>query len=435
MIKENKIKSLAFINKWPFFYGFIIVIVGTIGVLASVAGQTVGVSTFTDPVKNALGLSRNQISLAYALGTIASSLLLGIAGKWFDKYGARKVAFFAAIGLAISLLLSSQSASLSDYINQTIGLNNYIFPFIIIMICFFLIRFTGQGVLTLSSRNMIMLWFDEYRGRVNAISSAAVALVFSISPLWIDFLIEDFGWQNAWILMGIGLLVIAVLIYSTFRDSPEKYNLKPDGSLALSSHKSAIKNSIKQFTKHEALRTRSFWMYSLMLAFNGYFVTGLTFHIVSIFGNVGYTKPEALSFFLPMSIVSLSTSVLFNAISDKIQLKRLLFIMILGATICSVGLTVLSLKIGFYLLIGGVGLMSGLYAVLSSVVWPRFFGRKHLGAISGVSMQMIVFSSALGPYLFSLSFKYLGSYSYIAAAGIISLIIISILSIKADNPQ
>lgn len=48
------------------------------GVFFSIPGQTIGVSVFTDPVKDALGLSRNQFSNAYMIGTIASSLLMGV---------------------------------------------------------------------------------------------------------------------------------------------------------------------------------------------------------------------------------------------------------------------------------------------------------------------------------------------------------------------
>ncbi len=428
-------KFSSSINKWPFFYGFVIAVVGTLGVFASVPGQTVGVSTFTDPVKDALGLDRPQISLAYALGTIGSSFLLGIAGKWFDKYGARIVAFGAAIGLAVALLISSQSAVISGLLKSALGVQSWVLSFIVIMFCFFMIRFTGQGVLTLSSRNMIMIWFDQYRGRVNAVSSIAVSLGFSISPLWINFLIEGFGWQEAWFWMADGLVIIGIIIYATFRDSPEKYGLVPDGNIGSKKAQKKTAKPVQDFSRGQALKTRAFWMYGLMLAFNGYFITGLTFHIVSIFGDVGYSKQEALSFFLPMSIVSLTVSVLCNAISDKIKLKYLLYLMIFGSATCSVGLAILKYTVGFYLLIGGVGIMGGLFAVLSSVVWPRFFGRKNLGAISGVSMQMIVFSSALGPFMFSMSFNYLGSYSYIALAGLVGLALITIGSFKADNPQ
>ncbi len=428
-------KFSSSINKWPFFYGLVIAVVGTLGVFASVPGQTVGVSTFTDPVKDALGLDRPQISLAYALGTIGSSFLLGIAGKWFDKYGARIVAFGAAIGLAVALLISSQSVVISGFLKSALGVQSWVLSFIVIMFCFFMIRFTGQGVLTLSSRNMIMIWFDQYRGRVNAVSSIAVSLGFSISPLWINFLIEGYGWEHAWLWMAIGLALIGIIIFISFRDSPEKYGLVPDGNIASKKVQKKTVKPVQEFSKGQALKTRAFWMYGLMLAFNGYFITGLSFHIVSIFGDVGYSKQDALSFFLPMSIVSLTVSVICNAISDKIKLKYLLYLMIFGSATCSVGLAILKYTVGFYLLIGGVGIMGGLFAVLSSVVWPRFFGRKNLGAISGVSMQMIVFSSALGPFMFSMSFNYLGSYSYIALAGLIGLALIAMGSIKADNPQ
>lgn len=50
--------------QFPFFYGYVLMVIGTIGIWASVPGQTIGVSTFTDPVKDALGLTRDQFSAA-----------------------------------------------------------------------------------------------------------------------------------------------------------------------------------------------------------------------------------------------------------------------------------------------------------------------------------------------------------------------------------
>jgi len=422
-------------SQLPIYYGLIIAVVGTFGVLLSFPGQTVGVSTFTDPLIIALGLTRDQISLAYGLGTIGSSLFLGIAGKWFDKYGARRVATAATLLLSLALFVSSKSAWLSNNINDGLQINSWLTSFVIIMFCFFIIRFSGQGVLTLASRNMIMLWFDKYRGRINAFSSVAVSLGFSISPPWINFLIDDFGWEGAWYWMAAGLLVFAGVVFATFRDLPEKYGLVPDGNLGGKVKQTSTKTGERNYTRSEAIKTRAFWIYSLMLSFNAYFVTGLTFHIVSIFGKAGYSKEEALTFFFPMSVISFVTSVIFNMLSDKTKLKNILYVMIFGAIISSVGLGLLSINAGFYILIAGVGLMQGLYAVLSSVAWPRFFGRKHLGAISGLNMQMIVFSSALGPFLFSLSNTLFDSYAQIGFAGLIGLVLIAIGAIKADNPQ
>ena len=37
---------------------------------------------------------------------------------------------------------------------------------------------------------------------------------------------------------------------------------------------------------------------------------------------------------------------------------------------------------------------------MNGVIFPRFYGRKHLGAISGVNMASMVIGSGLGPLLF-----------------------------------
>ncbi|WP_245916148.1 MFS transporter [Aureicoccus marinus] len=95
------------------FYGYVVLFIGTLGVWCSIPGQTIGVSVFTDPVMDALGLSRDQFSNAYAIGTILSSLFISKAGRWFDRFGARYVAFAATLMLAFSVLLCSQADRMS----------------------------------------------------------------------------------------------------------------------------------------------------------------------------------------------------------------------------------------------------------------------------------------------------------------------------------
>jgi MFS family permease len=131
----------SFINpkKFSFFYGYVVLIFGSIGVLFSIPGQTVGVSVFTDPVKDALGLTRNQFSNAYMIGTLISAFFVTKAGRLFDKFGARYVAFFASFFLGISLLLFSFSEKISNFIQQILDFKSWSIPFILICFLFFLI--------------------------------------------------------------------------------------------------------------------------------------------------------------------------------------------------------------------------------------------------------------------------------------------------------
>ncbi len=422
-------------ERFPVFYGYVIAIAGTLGVVASMPGQTVGVSVFTDPVKDALGLTRDQFSLAYMLGTIMSSFLLGRAGVWYDRYGAKIVSFWATIGLMFTLVLCSYSALLSTALQDATGYSHWALPFTIMILLFFLLRFSGQGVLTLVSRNMIMKWFDKRRGRINALSGIVRSFGFSTSPLVFSILIDDMGWQGAWQYIAVALAFFAVFVLLFFRDNPEDYGLIPDGKIITSGATFQTHDKRQPYTLAEARQTRAFWMYSLVLSFNAFFVTGITFHIVSVFELAGFGRDTAISIFLPMAIVAIITSFIFNALSDWVKLKYLLFAMIAGGYVVVFGLITLAQPWGIYLIVGGSGIMGGLFSVLMAITWPRFYGRKHLGAISGKTMSMLVFASAIGPYLFSVFNDYFGSYTGVGWLSIGLLLFITIGSLKADNPQ
>ncbi len=428
-------KQLIDPSKSPIFYGYVILFLGTVGIYCSIPGQTIGVSVFTDPVKDALGLSRNQFSNAYMIGTIVSSLVIGKAGVWFDRYGARYVAFFAAVTLGVTLFLCSWSASMSIFVKNALSTDTWMVPFGLMTVLFFLLRFAGQGVLTMASRNVIMIWFDKNRGKVNAFSSVALSFGFSSSPLWINNLIEGYGWKATWQFLAIGLLIFSLVIFVFYKISPEKHDLLPDGAKTLSKSDEEKKIIPKQFTLLEAKKKRAFWMYGLTLAFNSFFITGLTFHVVSIFTNEGFLKEDAISIFLPGSVVAVTVSTVFNYLSDYLPLKLYLYLMLFGGFLASLGFLFLSTSFGVPMLIAGFGILGGFFAVLNAVAWPRFFGREHLGSITGKIMSFLILASALAPSIFSLCLSTFGSYELVGYLGLAFLLFLAIGSLKADNPQ
>ena len=419
-------------KKSPLFYGWVLVLFGTLGVICSIPGQTMGVSVFTDHLINALHLTRDQLSLAYMLGTIGSSLLLTKAGILYDKHGARTVMLFATLGLAFSITI----ASFTPQITGAIPGIGYMGTIAIMTVLFFMIRFSGQGVMTVVSKNMMMKWFDHHRGLINAISSPVVSFGFAISPIFLAWSINRYEWQGAWQFLAGLLVLFAVLVLIFYRDTPEKCGLIPDGRKFKSKNDlNKDYESRKQYTLAEARKTIAYWGVTLTTAFNAFFITGLTFHIVSVFESLGYTSEKALSIFVPTSIISIILAIVGSFISDYIRLKYLLFLLVAGEILSALGLALLSHEWSYYVLIVGTGVMGGMFNVLTSVAFPRFFGRKHLGAISGSNYSVIVFSSAIAPLIFSVSKTLSGNYTI---AGYISLalaIVLFLISLRVKNPQ
>ncbi len=426
--------------RWPFFYGWAVLGFGTLGLLASAPGQTIGVSTFTDHLIEALGLSRADLSMAYMFGTIGSSLLLAQAGKVYDRFGARVVTPVTCVLLGGVLVGLSQCDRIARGLAAASGLHGATVAFAVMLVGFFALRFTGQGVLAMTSRNMVLKWFERHRGLAVGISGVFVSLGFSMTPRLFDAMIEAWSWRGAWLAaaggIGVGVAAVAVIF---FRDEPEACGLLPDGDAPPEPGDGGGDgpqvHPLRQFTLPEARRCFGFWAFALAIAIFGLFVTGLMFHVESIFREAGMSKAVALSIFLPTSLTSVSVRLIAGWISDHIRLKYLLIVQLLGLACGMVGFIYLSAGWTRWLIVAGDGVCVAMVGLLSGVVWPRFFGRKHLGAISGMAMSLTVFASAIGPFLFAQSLRWTGSYR---PAGWTCLAVVAPLLIAAwwaNNPQ
>lgn len=110
-------KSFFSIPRFPFFYGNIIIFSGIVGILASTPGQTIGVSVFTDFLIRDLGISRENLSIAYMFGTLMSSFVIIYVGRFFDKFGARVTSVIAGAMLGLSLFYLSAVENIVGFLN------------------------------------------------------------------------------------------------------------------------------------------------------------------------------------------------------------------------------------------------------------------------------------------------------------------------------
>lgn len=412
----------------PFFYGWVILAMGTLGVLMSAPGQTVGVSPFTDFLIEDLNIRRTNLSLAYLIGTLTSSLTLSRAGRAYDIHGARLVGTVVTIALGLVLVMLS-------VVPETVALLGRAIPvlpavpvaFVILSVGFFLLRFFGQGVLALVARNMVLKWFEQRRGLANALVGVATTVGFSSSPVIFNAMIGSYGWQDAWRIMGVVIAVpFALAFFLLARDNPQECGLLPDGGIQPVRKREAPEATPSaQFTLPQAQRTLTFWVFVGITTLASMYFTGLTFNIVSVFGEAGMSRAQAVAIFLPSSVIALALNLLGGWISDHIKLKYLVMVQGAGMLLSTMAVLFLSTPATVVLLIIGNGINSGMFGIVLNVPWPRFFGTINLGRISGFAMGWTVAGSAVGPYLFSLALDTFGGYG--AASLITALIAVVIL--------
>ncbi len=404
-------------KRFPFFYGWVIAFFATVGTLFSIPGQTAGVSVFTDPVIEATGLSRVQLSSAYLIGTLGSGFLLPLGGKLIDRFGARLTVMLASLGLGLTLVY----LSLCDY---TIKLLNGFFPLVnrsviglgVMGVGFVALRFTGQGILTLVSRNTLGKWFDRRRGLVSGIANVFISFGFSAAPLLLSFWIRGLGWRGGWlglaVAVGVGMTFLGWLFY---RDNPEVCGLSMDGTpphkeddeREISNQKVA---KVGELTASEAIKTIEFWSVTLALSIHSLTVTGITFNLVDLGTEAGLNQQQAVSLFLPIGVLATITGFVVGVISDRVRLKWLVVTLLLLQFSGFVGIAHLNLLPWRIVGILGLGASGGFFATLTTIALPRLFGRAYLGAIGGMQMTSLVIGSAVGPSLLALFKETFGSY-------------------------
>ena len=406
---------------WPFaprrvpvFYGWVVLAVSTLGILASIPGQTMGMAVFTEPLMEALGLTRTQLSLAYMVGTVGSSLFLTRAGRLYDRVGGRLLITGASLALGLTLVYLAGLETVVRLLPDAVRTPG---AFTLVLLGYFAVRFFGQGVLTSASRNILLSWFERRRGLASGFRGVFVSLGFSLAPPLLALLIVRFGWQGALLALaagcGLGFALLALLLA---RDAPEPCGLRPDGDVVRGEDSAAPEITGEALSTARA--SPVFWIYCLGLAMHALFGTAITFHVVSIFAGAGRDAGEAFGYFLPVALVSTVTSLFASWASDRTPLRPWLLVMLSGFLVACWGILRLDSAAGYWLLVFGQGIGGGLWGMISNIAWVRLFGRANLGAISGQAASLTVFFSAVGPAAFALSLDYAGDFApAIAACG------------------
>ncbi len=384
------------IYKSPLYYGWVIMGVATLGLIMTSPGQSYVVSIFIEHFIRDLGISRSLVSTLYTGATLAGSFALPFVGKQIDNHGARKIVLLVclAFGSACLFMGTVQNA-------------------IMLGAGFLAIRFLGQGSLGLVSMNVINQWWIKRRGLVMGFSGLCVSLIgLGIFPTVVNHLIQDIGWRQTYMLLGLCLVfLMAPLGYMFFRNRPEQFGLLPDGMLVKEDDRHKSEEPLEDnWTLAEARRTSAFWIVAGSASTISMLTTGLIFHLVGIFGDQGLDPNAAASVFIPLSITMAIVNLGGGMLVDRVSVRLLLII----SLVCQALALFLALQLRSYGLIIFYGIVmgatTGFYRVIMSVVWANYFGRLHLGSIMGLAQTFAIAGSALGPMPFGIARDLLGNY-------------------------
>ncbi|MDC3096117.1 MFS transporter [Alphaproteobacteria bacterium] len=374
------------------FYGWIIVLIGGLGIFSSGAGQSHTFSAFLPIITKELNISSTSISTAYMIATLVAAFLLPRMGKFVDKFGPRIVLITTIILLGFGCLLFGAASN-----------------FLMLAIGFGFLRFFGQGSLMLCSSNIVTQWFDKKRGFALGLMGLGFAISMGLHPPISNYLIEVYGWRIAWVIIGFSTWIIMLppLIFLAV-NKPEDVNMLPDGAKKITNEKNT-KSKIVGLNLSEALKEKCFYILAFSFFSISMLVTALHFFQVTILNEYfNLSSQIATTLFIPTMIAMILFIPIIGKMLDKFQTHIIIGIALI-VTGCSLLMITFASSLQNAIIYSVIfGINNAFSISLFGYIWARYFGRLHVGSIQGTGQMILVVGASIGPIPFAAAIDYLG---------------------------
>jgi predicted MFS family arabinose efflux permease len=356
-----------------------VIIFGFIFTFFSSFGQSFFLGLFNAPIRNELGISHGQFGGIYASATICSSLLLIWVGKKIDDYRILNYSFFVVVLLFVSSLLFS-------FINSIYFL----------AIGIFLMRLSGQGLMSHASTTTISRFFERSRGKALSTIWFGLSTAEFILPVLMTYFFLIYSWRTVW--QGIAVLIILFLplvILNTIKS----INLD---SREVDVNPNKRKTKIKSWRRRDVIKDYRFYIVSLNMLAMPWMATGIFVYQSFITESkmwAIYTIPKA---FMVYSITSIATLFISGFLVDKFTGRKLILYMNIPLLLAMFTLLQFDHEISAYVFLGLIGVSNGLANILGSSTWAEIYGVKYIGSIKALTTAFMVFSTAFGTAIFGL---------------------------------
>ena len=378
---------------WParIYYGWAVLLVAAAAMVGTLPGRTQGLGLITEPLITELGLDRvTYAQLNFWATILGAGFAVGI-GRLLDRFGGRIVltSVAVALGLVVCAMARARSTGeLAVWVTLTRGL--------------------GQSALSVISIALVGQWFTRRLDTAMAVYSIVLSVGFMAAFPLVGWLVQEWGWRVAWFAVGGALVAaLAPLSWLIVRRSPAAVGLEPDGE---AKDQGQVSDELAGHTWGAAVATPAFWVFALGTALYGLVASGIGLFNESILAERGFGPRVYYQTLGVTAITALAGNFLGGWLAGRVPLTRLLALSLFILTIGLAALPHVTALLHVMLWAAAMGIGGGIVMVLFFSVWPRVFGRRHLGRIQGSAQALTVLASAVGPLLLAWCIAWTGSY-------------------------
>ena len=359
------------INKKILLFGFIFTFFSSFG-------QSFFLGLFNSSIRDALSITHGQFGTIYASATLLSSLVIIWVGKKIDDIDVFKFGTFVTLLLSFSCYFFSKVSSVT-----------------FLFIAIFLMRFSGQGLMSHTATTTISRYFTKSRGKALSTGWFGLSTAEFILPVFIIYLLTFMEWRSIWVNISFLILFLPIISYLLIK------KIKLD-SREIDKNKDKKNIKIKNWKRIEVIKDYRFYIVCANMLAMPWIATGIFVYQSFILSSKNWGPYVIAQSFMAYSVLSVITLFIAGFLIDKFSSRKLLIYMNLPFLLSLFLIIVFDNPIVSFLFLGLIGISNGLANVLGSSTWAEVYGVKHIGSIKALTTALMVFSTAFGTAVFGL---------------------------------
>ena len=353
--------------------------------LSSISFYTHG--AFVTPIAADTGWGRGDLQLGVTIMILMGIVTAPAVGVLIDRFGPRRVALTAMPLYGASLAaLSLCGSNLWSYYAGWAAMS-----------------ILAAGTLPTTWTRVVNAWFDRSRGTALGITLAGTGLAATFGPSYVTFLIDQFGWRQAYVGLGATLMLIAM---------PALWLLFRLPAAQATTARSRRANELPGIRVRDAILNYRFWAVGLALLFASAGISGLITNAVPLLIDRGLSGSEAARY---AGLIGLS--VIFGRLLVGVLVDRI-WAPLIGAVFLSAPAISALVFAGPSPSTGGIvvsvviiGLAAGAELDLLAFLTSRYFGLRYYGTLYGALYVFFSLGAGIAPLAFGLVFDRSGSYA------------------------
>jgi MFS family permease len=337
---------------------------------------------FVGPMHDDTGWSHTVIFLGLSLNFMATGFGGLIFGRFTDRRGGASKLLLVGVLVVGAALISLRWVTS---------------PLQFILVYGLVAGFGGTSI-RLVQATLISKWFVAKRGRAIGMASNGGSISALVMVPLIAFLIDDFGWRDAWSILGVIALVIMLPLVPLVVRAPEDLSLEPDdGYQAPAGRRDA--SAERSYHLRDVVRTGSFWFLMFGVLVGNYSLQAHTVVMIPRLEEIGYSSEAAATALSMYGFFSLGMRFVWGNIADS---RGVRIAIVAQSALSAAGALLLFQVAGpwtLYPIMAFQGLAMSGFPPLQIMVWPEFFGRTYIGSIVGLTQPFVTMAGATAPVI------------------------------------